>query len=241
MSMRKMIFGVAVTLGVVHCALAASVAQASDDYRQATFKAEVKGVQTYKGEYHHPAFDLCDPAVDSVITERVRFASAKPAKLTVTQIPGTDEPILSSGMKALKLKARAKVTRAGDHRVGGVPDFCPDNGGGVTVPPSADCGTRNVPLALSVGYYKRDRIEIVQPSSSEAKDPFRSCGGGKFPFLLGGESFGRSGAAELPARQVFDKRIGKLITIGRGNERIAGGESYDRTDIRWELSLKRVR
>ena len=239
--MRNMILGIAVGLAAVQCALAASAAQASDDYRQATFKAEVKGVQTYKSEYHHPALDLCDPAIDSVVTERVRFASAKPAKLTVTQIPGADEPVLSSGMKALKLKARAKVSRAGDHRVGAVPDICPDNGGGVTVPPSSDCGTRKVPLALSVGYFKRDRIEIVQPSNAGAKDPFNSCGGGKFPFLLGGESFGKSGAAELPARQVFDERIGKLITIGRGNERIVGGESYDRTDIRWELSLKRVR
>ena len=239
--MRKLIPGATVALGVVQCVLAASVAQASDDYRQATFKAEVKGVQTFKGEYHHPAFDLCDPSIDSVTTERVRFATTRPVKLTVTQIPGADEPVLRSGMKALELKTRAQVTRAGDHSVGAVPDFCPDNGGGVTVPPSSDCGTRKVPLALSVGYYKRDRIEIVQPSSGEAKDPFRACGGGKFPFLLGGESFGKSGAAELPTKQVFDKRIGKLITIGRGNERLVGGESYDRTDIRWELSLKRVR
>ncbi len=97
-----------------------------------------------------------------------------------------------------------------------------------------------MPLALSVDYYKTNHVEL-QPTSNNVADPFQHCGSGKFPYLLNGDSFGKRQDAELPVEEVFDEKIGKLITIGSGTEGIVGPETIDETKIRWELSLTRIK
>jgi hypothetical protein len=42
-------------------------------------------------------------------------------------------------------------------------------------------------------------------------------------------------------KEVFDEKIGKLITIGKGNEGIVWPEGFEKTKIRWELELTRVK
>lgn len=230
---------IAVTLAVALLAYAATVAQALD-LQQAKFKAEVKGVQTYTSEYHSEPSDPCDSKIDSVTAEKVAFKSTKAVPLTVTKFPNTKEPILTSGSKSLSFPTKAKVTRSHSYSAGAVPDSCPDNGGGVSSVQEPDCGTKSVPLVLSGDYYSANRVEL-QPKSNNVADPFERCGTGRFPYLLEGEKFGRRQSAELPIDEVFDEKIGKIITIGSGNEGIIGPETSEQTNIRWELSLTRVK
>jgi len=231
---------IAAALAIALLAYAASAAQAADEYRQAKFKAEVKGVQTYLGEYHHSPFDSCDPAIDSVTNEKIKFKSKKSVPFWVTELPESKTLVLSSGQRALKFPTMASVTRSHSYSAGSVAPTCPDNGGGVNNVTEPDCGTKKVPLALSVDYYKANHVEL-QPESNNVEDPFEMCGSGKFPYLLNGDKFGKRQDAELPVDEVFDTKIGKLITIGSGNEGIVGPETIDETKIRWELSLTRVK
>ncbi len=114
------------------------------------------------------------------------------------------------------------------------------NGGG-NPGPGPDCGTRTVkPWLLDLSYYRRDHIQL-QAEETYGGDPFERCSHGGFPYLLSGKSFGKRQSAELPVREVFDNKIGKLITIGAGSESLPYPEGYDETMIRWELSLTRIK
>ena len=210
-------------------------------YEQATFKAEVKGVQTHANEYHHASTGPCDPTIDSVTAEKAKFVSTKPVKLTITKVPQLREPIITSGTKGLRIPTKAKVTRSHTNSVSPIAPGCPDNGGGVPGGPGPDCGTKTFkPFWMSIDYYRPEHVEL-QPEDNAGGDPYQRCGSGMFPRILSGESFGKRSSAELPMKEVFDEKIGKLITIGKGNEGIVWPEGFERTNIRWELSLTRVR
>jgi hypothetical protein len=216
-----------------------SGAQAAE-FQQAKFKAEVKGVQTYANEYHHVSTDRCDPQIDSSNYEVVRFKSTKPVLLTATKVSGLKDPLLTSGTKPLALPTRAKVTRSNSNSYTQVPEDCSGNGGGVGPGPAPDCGTKTVsPWLLSLDYWKRDHLEL-QPENGPETDLFQNCGRGEFPYLLEGLTFGKRQSAKLPAKELFDQKIGKLITIGTGNRYLPMPEGFDETTIRWELSLTRV-
>jgi len=62
-----------------------------------------------------------------------------------------------------------------------------------------------------------------------------------WPRLLPESSFGKSQVADLPINEVFDPKIGKLITIGRGDESIPYPDGADRTNLTWEVSLTRLK
>jgi hypothetical protein len=229
----------AALLALASLAFSAASANAAK-YQQASFKAEVKGVQTYVDEFHHKSEDRCDMSVDTVSNEKVRFRSIKPVLLTATDIPQAKELILTSGDKQLLFPTKAKITRSYSNSHSDLPDDCGDNGGGV-VPTPPDCGTRTItPWRLSVDYYKRGHIEL-QPEDNAGSSPFQNCGSGQFPYLLSGESFGKRSSAELPEDEIFDEKIGKIITIGAGNHFTPGMEGYSETKIDWELSITRIK
>ena len=219
--------------------LAFSANASAEQYRQATFKAEIKGTQTFQSEYHHASTDACDPKIDSSTKEILKFKS-KPVKLTATDIPQAKELIFTSGTKPLVFKTKANLNRSHSYSASPVPEECGGNGGGVAPGPGPDCGSRTIsPFPIGIEYYRRGRIHLVEQNAST--DPFERCGSGAFPYLLEGETFGKRQSAELPENEVFDERIGKLITIGEGTHGVVGPESWDETHIRWELSLTRVK
>lgn len=241
MSIRsELTLALLLAMGLLIAAFASS-AHAAGGYEQVNFKATVKGVQTFTEEYHHESTDRCDGSIDSSTMETTRFKSTKPVKLTATSIPKVKELVFSSGLKPLRIPTKATVKRSHSYSYGGVAADCPDNGGGVGEVTAPDCGARVIkPLWLSVDYYKPGHIEL-QPEDNAGSDPFDHCGTGKFPFILSGESFGKRSSAELPEKEVFDEKIGKLITIGGGNHGIVGPEASENTKIRWELSLSRIK
>ena len=236
---RTKIATAALTASVLVGLAASAGAQAG--YQKAKFKAEVKGVQTYTYEYHHASTNRCDISIDSSTRERIKFASTKPVLLTASRLPGLKEPVLTSGLKPLRIPTKAKITRSHSHSTSPLPPGCPDNGGGVIGDPQTpDCGTKVVkPWWLSVDYYRKDHVEL-QPEDIAGSDLFERCGNARWPYLLNGESFGKRQSAELPKGELFDPKIGKLITIGSGNHSIVGPESDEDTQIRWELSLTRI-
>lgn len=227
---------------LVACVIAALAAStgAQAGYQKTKFKAEVKGVQTYEYEYHHISTGPCDAPIDTSTRERIKFKSTKPVLLTASRLPGLKEPVLTSGLKPLRIPTKATVTRSHSHTGGQVPEDCSGNGGGVGPQPPPDCGTKVVkPWWLSVDYYAKDRIEL-QPEDIAGSDLFERCGNGTWPYLLNGEWFGKRQSADLPKSELFDPKIGKLITIGSGNHSIVGPEGHEDTKIRWELSLTRI-
>ncbi len=237
----KIQLGLAALLALGLLAFSAASANAAGKYKQAHFKAEVKGVQTYVDEYHHVATDRCDSTVDSVSREKIRFESRKPVLLTATDLPGLKELVLTGGTdKPLRFPTKAKVTRSHSNSYTPVPEDCGGNGGG-SIPTPPDCGTRTIdPWWLSADYYKPGHIEL-QPEDIGSSSPFKNCGSGQFPYLMNGEVFGKRSDAELPEDEVFDEKIGKIITIGKGNEYLPMPEGYSETKIRWELSLTRIK
>lgn len=219
----------------------AATASAAGKYKQAHFKAEVKGVQTYLDEFHHTSTDRCDMNVDSVTNERIKFQSRKPVPLTATKIPGLKGLMLTSGTdKPLRFPTKASIKRSHSNSYSPIPEDCGGNGGGV-IPRPPDCGTRTVnPWWLTVDYYAKNRIEL-QPEDNAGSDLFEQCGSGKWPYLLSGETFGKRSSADLPPGEVFNEEYGKIITIGKGNEMIAYPDGYTETKVKWELSLTRIK
>lgn len=221
----------------------ASGADAKGKYKQATFKAEIKGVQTYKTQTDHVSTGRCDMGYHHATTEKWRFASKKPVKLTATRIPGLEngELVFTSGTKPLWFKTRATVKRANESSYTPIPEDCGGNGGGVPPGPGPDCGTKVVdPMWFGIDYWKRGHIEL-QPQSQGGSDLFERCGSGAYPYLLGGESFGKRQSAELPEADAFNEDYGKIIVVGRGDQFLAFPDGHDETKIRWELSLTRVK
>jgi hypothetical protein len=207
------------------------------------FKAEIKGVQTFTSDYDHVSTDVCDPTISSHTKETIKFASTKPIVVTFTRIPGVKDPYITAGDRGVRFPTKARVTRSHSHSASKTPIECGDNGGGVPGGPIVpDCGTKTVtPWYMSVDYVygKKGKVEL-QPEDNAGSDLFEHCGTGMYPRLLPADSFGKSPVADLPASEVFDPKIGKLITIGRGKQFIAYPEGGDGTTIKWELSLTRL-
>ena len=221
--------------------LAFSASSASAKYEQATFKAEVKGVQTYVAEQHIESNDRCEIASDSATKETVRFESRKPVLLTATDIPGVKGLVLTGAPgKPLRFPTKAKVSRNHSSSYTPIPEDCGGNGGGV-VPTPPDCGARTIsPWWLSADFYKRGHIEL-QPEDISGSSPFENCGSGKFPYLLNGEVFGKRSDAELPEEDVFNEKYGKIIVLGKGSEGIVYPGGFEKTTIRWDISLTRIK
>lgn len=209
-------------------------------YEQATFKVSLKGTQTVEHAYDHTATDPCDIDISESGGETLRFKSTKAVKMTATKMSGLDHPIFMTGKSMARIPVKATITRSNDVSAGTPAPGCPDNGGGSTPGPGPDCGTKVIkPWWLGFDYWKKDRIELM-PEDVAGGDPFERCGGWGFPYLLQGATFGKRPSADLPVDELFDPKIGKLITIGRGNHNTVDPEGWEKRGIRWELTLKRI-
>jgi len=235
--------GLAALLALASLAFSVASANAAGNggYKQANFRAEIKGVQTFHDEYHHASTERCDPQIDSVEDETLRFKSKKPILFTATHIPEVKGLVLTSGDKPLRFPVKASVTRSNSHSASHLPLDCGDNGGGAE-PTPPDCGKRTIgSWKLGLDYYKRSRLELTPEDYDQGADLYVNCGSGMFPNLLPGTTFGKSTAAELPEDEVFNEKFGKIITIGDGDEFLPTPEGFSETKIRWELSITRIK
>jgi hypothetical protein len=213
---------------------------AANGYQQAKFKVSLKGVQTVEHAYKHVATGPCDINITSGGGETLRFKSTKAVKMTATKLPGLPDPVFMSKQAMVRIPVKATITRSHNTSAGSPAPGCPDNGGGAEPGPGPDCGTKVIkPWWLGFDYWKRDRIELM-PEDVAGGDPFERCGGWGFPYLLQGETFGKRPSADLPVNELFDEKIGKLITIGTGSHGTVDPEGWENRDIRWELTLKRI-
>src|SRR4051812_11141932 len=103
------------TLGAVAAALTASasaLATTPPRFKEARFKATVKGVQTTTWTANHPSTARCDPASHGSGSERVSFASSRVARIRAVQIFG-GRPVLAGARGLPLLPTRGSVRRSG--------------------------------------------------------------------------------------------------------------------------------
>lgn len=240
----------AVLTAVAALAATAVSAQAAKqpEVKKALFEATLEGVQRDKWDNLHQGTadpNDCDGTVASKGSEVIRFRS-KTILVEATDIEGLSSPVLRKAGKSMDLypfRLRGTVTRNGTISTSPVPRECSGTGGGY-VPPR-DCGTKALRgLRASADYSLARPFGRIQVSSNgEANDPFKNCPGGTqgMPHLLTQKTDNSRITSELPREELFDKKIGKLIVIGRGKRVQKGDETLDTASIRWELTLKRVK
>jgi hypothetical protein len=212
----------------------------------AKFKVTLKGVQATDWNSHHAGTGGCNPTVKQSGTEVARFASTRPVRVKVLLYGRHSPPIFTTGSKAgdpaPRLELRAKVTRRSTISADPTPWYCQALGGANSQPP--DCGTRRVTAAVVLHELigrRRDRIHLT--SNSVHQGGFKTCPSAypEFPSLLVVNSKGGVVAARLPRREIYDRSLGKLITIARGYRKRTSGETTSGTSVRWEASFRRVR
>lgn len=220
----------------------AAQASAASGYETAKFKVSVEGKQVHTQANSHEPMGKCDARNYSSGREVVAFTTPKPVAVTFIKTPDTRTPVIAYGKRKLGMNTRARVNRSWTSRIT-PPDpsqGCGDNGGGGGEPTPPDCGRRTAsPWKM--------RMEWVRPgwTGLEAdridRSLYANCPGGAFPELLEERTGGFPIAAELPNSELFDRKIGKLITIARGTRDYVLHEYEETTTVRWEITLRRMR
>lgn len=219
-------------------------AAALPEYKVAKFKVSLKGTQEVKTANHQDAEFPCDVRDYSTSGETTKFKTKKPLVFTVSQ-RGKAEPTFSAAKTGFSFPVTATINRYNnpDITTSGDPS-CGDNGGGVVGGgPKSDCGIKKAPwdLAFEYDYYRKDILTITDYSGGD--DPFDYCGGGAemFPFLSDTDGRANPLGGELPAEELFDPKIGKLILLAKGRKADDTSISTSIIDVRWELTLKRMK
>ncbi|HYI35835.1 MAG TPA: hypothetical protein VEX39_04485 [Thermoleophilaceae bacterium] len=231
----------AVSLAAALAAVAgpATAAKPGAGVKTAYFKVTVDGVQTTTWKTDHPGSGGCDTAVTGKGTEKVRFTS-RPTTVRAMTLKGLNTPLLTTpkSIVDVKLRLHGKVNRQGvlDAAPGGQ---CGGSGGG-SIP--RDCGAKSfrgvkLPLEFQGGTRVKDHLGLRAES---IKDPFLNCpsGGSAFPTLVGTRE-GAPMPAALPRSELFDRKLGKIIVIARGQESETVGEHTYLTKTRWVVTFER--
>lgn len=228
-------------------ALAPAAQAQGGGYKTAEFEVTAKGTQQVEWLTTDPEDGRCAVTFAEEGTEKVKFKTTKPTVITAVMAPGDKRPTFVSGKGLPRLKAKATVNRNAVVNLGptGPEDIdCPGGPGGAD-PIPRDCGTKSVayPLALGWDYSQKDRFVI---ESTDTKDPFVNCAGvgsDGFPFLLSefdDENTTRK-LPKLPASEVFDEEIGKLIVIGRAKAAVSEVGHSSIGSMQWDVTLKRIK
>jgi hypothetical protein len=228
------------------CAVAAlpAVAQAGQNIDSAHFKASVKGVQTNKWSSTYESQGKCDSSGESHGTEVVRFATKKAQPVVASRF--IKYVMIDSDPAGTAITTRAKVTRHGVENADPTPPECEGTGGGGT-PPTPDCGTKRFNYDVDLGYSPagKKRGVTLAPGLALPLQPFVNCpvGGVGFPQMLTTNTKRKQIVAELPAKELFDKKLGEIIVRGAGKQVEKNPAiGIDRTaTIEWEVTLHRVK
>ena len=223
-------------------------AAATNGYKSAKFRIEVKGWAKTVQQHSYLAEDECARDNFSSGSETIRFQTKKPIVITAAMFSGLDNPEFFSGRR-LGIPTRAVVNRSYTLRNGGaVPEDCPDNGGGV-VPTPPDCGRKvKDPWQLELAYLDDRRGLLGLSYSGGMLDPYKMCAGAGFPssfphFPESKGSYGRGGpiAAQLSQRDLFNRNFRKWISIAEGVYKQRTATWWARTTVHWEVSFTRLR
>jgi hypothetical protein len=204
----------------------------------ARFRASIEGAQTIRWTVEpQDGPSACGGTYSGSGRETIRFRSIRPQRVTV-RMAGRGVPAWVIARRWARLDTRGRVNRAGTLTLNPNGRPCGDGGGGEPAPPPApDCGIRRFTLLpLMPVPINRNRITI-DVGDPAPLSPFRNCPvyGPGFPELLAPVP------ARLPARELFDRSIGKEIVLGRGHRHeTAAGITVD-TRLRWSLTLERIR
>ena len=232
------------TLIAVACAAVPAAAQAGQNIDYAHFKASIKGVQTNKWSSTYQSQGKCDSSGESHGTEVVRFATKKAQPVLASRF--IKYVMIDSDPANRSITTKAKVTRHGVENADPTPPECEGTGGGGT-PPPPDCGTKRFNYDVDLGYSPagKKRGMTLAPGLALPLQPFVNCpvGGVGFPQLLTTNSKYKPIVAELPAKELFDKKLGEIIVRGAGKQvEKKPAIGIDRTaTIEWEVTLHRVK
>ncbi len=229
----------AAALAAVSGPATADAAKPRAGVKTAYFKVTVDGVQTTTWKTDHPGSGGCDGAAQGNGTEKVRFTS-RPTTVRAMTLKGLKAPLMTTpkSIVDIKLGLHGNVTRQGvmNAAPGGQ---CGGSGGG-SIP--RDCGSKSfrgvkLPLEYSWSGPGRDHLAL---RAVPIQDPFRNCpsGGSAFPTLVGTRE-GAPMPAALPRGELFDRKLGKIIVIARGQESETVGEHTYLTKTRWVVTFER--
>jgi hypothetical protein len=215
--------------------------------REAKFRVSVKGVQTTTWTANHQPQFRCDRPFTGSGKETVSFKSKRAVIVRAFQL-GNGTPMLlnRSRRDQASLPTKGWVRRNGQTNSPPVdPNCAVGDGDGTYVPPAPDCGRKNfgsLDLQLMYDPLKRGRLTL---SGSGPRDPqlFKQCPvhGASWPDILSSDDRKRTAGEELPYKDLFDKKQGKTILIGRGTQRQSVYGITSTSKIQWELTLRRLR
>lgn len=238
----------AVLVAGLAAAAPVSATRAPGKSREAWFRVSVEGVQTLRWSENHPREGQCGYEEHGSGTERVVFRSRRSVLVHAFQLFGIG-PVMFAGPKGeAELPMRGTVRRQGTLTLAPPAPGCEvgDGGGdGSYTPPAPDCGTKQIArLALRLEYDALNPRRItLWNDSSEAAPEFTNCPaqGEAWTKILSRDDRKRTAGEELPAHDLFDRRQGKMLVLGRGKVHSAYSGVEATTRIRWTLTLRRVR
>jgi hypothetical protein len=219
------------------------------DTREAKFKVSVEGVQTTTWTANHEPQFRCDRPFTGSGKETVNFKSKRAVVIRAFQLGNGTPMLLNRSRRGLAtLPTKGWVNRNGSTSSPPVEPDCAvgdGDGDGTYTPPAPDCGRKSfgaLDLELMYDPLKRGRLTL---SGNGPRDPqlFKQCPvhGTSWPSILSSDDRKRTAGEELPYKDLFDKRQGKTILIGRGTQRQSVYGITSTSKIRWELTLRRLR
>ena len=234
-------------VAVAALATAAAPADAAGDkgFKMAEFKVSIEGTQAVEWKKHADDEGYCSRSYDGVGDEYVKWKTPKPVKVSAFMAPGSKSPAFLVGDGPPFIDTRATVKRKLSETYGPQDPLeeCP--GGGPAGPEKKpDCGKKTVTWEMNFGFDFYDTEQVFLAGHS-APDPFKKCPG------VGNDGFskiiGQSGTGgirklpELPARELFDEDIGKLIVLGKGSKKVTGSSYSSEGLSRWNITFKRIK
>jgi len=223
----------------------ASATLLSGGNSDAYFKATVKGVQTTTwSEDHKPQFK-CDSASQGSGKETVKFASTKAVVLRAFRF--NKGPVMwLRGKGHADLPTKGYVERNGTRTLApATPECAVGDGDGTYTPPKSDCGRKPIAsMPLRVAYDALNKNRITLSNATIPKAPiFQQCplGGQGWPGILSSDAKKRTAGEALPLKDLYDKRQGKTIVIGRGAVSSSSNGYASSTKITWTLTLTRLK
>jgi hypothetical protein len=246
MSMIRSTTVAVLALGLA-AAAPASATRAPGKSREAWFRVSVEGVQTLRWTENHPSRGGCDYDEHGSGTERVVFRSRRSVLVHAFQLFGIGPVMFAGPSDQADLPMRGTVHRQGTLTLAPPAPGCAvgDGGDGSYTPPASDCGTKRITrLALRLEYDALNPRRItLWNDGNEAAPEFTNCPaqGDAWTTILSRDDHRRTAGEELPAHDLFDRRQGKILVLGRGKVHSSSSGVEATTRIRWTLTLRRVR
>jgi hypothetical protein len=226
-------------LALLATAVPAAAAQAAAPGVQTrSFRVELKGTQTTTWSQFYAPQGKCDQGVTGSGTEHATFRTPRATKVQVRRIG--KEYVVFGGMQGAEVGVVGKTTRSADMEYTPFDPKCGGTGGGELAPP--DCGTKRGPFRVGLAWNATGRPGIVL-RNGKLLDFYENCPllGTAFPQLQDVDTSLEPIVAAIPAKDLFDRSIGKHIIVGRGKRSVDNSGDQWTTKLRFEVTLTRTK